>query len=121
MPARAAAIIVAATVVAPSRPVAAAKARSRRLTFITPDAVASLSTSSDASPTVRVPAMTPTKAGSAPPSRTARSSPAATSSDLGRGKPWAIAVVSSATTGAPAASAERTSSETRNKPSMGGK
>ena len=121
MPARAAAIIVAATVVAPSRPAAAATARSRRLTFIASGCEASRATASCASPTVSVPAMIPTKAGRAPPSRTARSSPAAISSDLGCGNPCAIAVVSSATTGRPAASAACTSSETLNKPSMGGR
>ena len=109
MPARCAAIIVAATVVAPSRPVAAAAARSRRLTFMTPDPVASRSTSARSRPTVTVPARTPTNAGSAPRSRTARSRPDATWSDRGDGKPWATAVVSSATTGAPAEMASRTS------------
>ena len=66
MPASAAAIIVAATVVPPVRPSATAKARSARDSFMAPVACASASRSPSVSPIFSRPSMTAIVAGTAP-------------------------------------------------------
>ena len=73
IPARWAQIIVAATVVAPVRPVARQAARSARDSFITPFACPRLSSSAALSPMWMRPAMTAMVAGTAPAARTAAS------------------------------------------------
>ena len=74
MPARCAAQAVVATVVAPSSLRATTIGRSRRLTLRTFGAVARCSICAWLSPTTISPAMMPTVAGMAPPSRTISSS-----------------------------------------------
>ena len=109
MPAICAAIIVPATVVAPSLPLAMQAERSRRDTFSTLSAVASSSSSSSSRPMRIRPSATAMVAGTAPSSRTAASIALAVSRLRGRGKPWAISVLSSATIGLPAFRAAATS------------
>ena len=109
MPALAARWAVAATVVAPWPPRAATGARSRtpHLATDSPAAIASRPTSS--SPMQARPLTTATVAGTAPPALTAASTSRATSRLRGRGSPWLIRVLSSATTGRPPAMASATS------------
>ena len=98
------------TVVAPTAPCTAHAARSRGPAFRASGV--KRSSSSRVSPTLTLPSRTPIVAGTAPASRTAVSLWSPTSTPSGAGKPWATSVVSSATTGRPASSASRTSSET---------
>ena len=113
MPARCAAIMVAATVVAPGRRVASAKARSARESFMTPVILASASSSSADSPTRISPSMMAIVAGTAPAARTTSSTPSAVATFSGQGMPWVTIVVSSATSGWPAAAAAAASGERR--------
>ncbi len=111
MPAASAAIIVAATVVAPHSPDAIAKPRFGRETLRTEPlgAVASASSSSAVSPTRSRPPLRATVAGTAPEARTAASDAVATSTFCGYGRPWLMSVDSRATTGMPSRSASATS------------
>ena len=110
IPAATASTDVAATVVAPCAPRAAAGARSRtpHLTTSSPPAIASSAASS--SPIRTSPETSAIVAGTAPAERTAASISRATSRLRGRGSPWEMIVLSSATTGRPEASASETSS-----------
>ena len=111
-PARPQAASVAPTVVAPRPPSTMQAARSRGLTFrASAPAVAIRASCSSSRPTRSAPSSTPTVAGTAPPSRTRCSHSRPTASPSPEGKPWATIVVSSATTGRPAASASATSVE----------
>ena len=83
--------------------------RSRRDTFITVSAVASSSSSSSSRPMRIRPSAMAMVAGTAPSSRTAASSARAVSRLRGRGRPWAISVLSRATIGRPALRAAATS------------
>src|SRR4029078_7227060 len=74
---------------------------------------ASVASASSSSPTVTSPPMTAIVAGTAPCERTASSISRATRRLSGRGSPWAMIVLSSATTGRPPASASATSGWTR--------
>ena len=67
MPARAAAQIVALTVVAPTTPEATAIGRSRRATFVARPGSANRASSPSSRPTTTAPSTTPTQAGTAPP------------------------------------------------------
>src|SRR5215210_6916703 len=117
IPASAARWAVAATVVAPWLPFAAATARSRAESLATPAALAISSRSSGSRPTFAIPPITPTVAGTAPSARTACSACCATSRLSGLGRPWEIRVDSSATTGAPLSRASATSPRiSRSKP-----
>ena len=113
MPARAARIAVAETVVAPVTPSAAAGARSRKPSLRTPGSVAIRSRCARSSPTEGTPSTTAIVAGTAPACLTMSSSSTATSRLRGRGRPWEMIVDSRATTGRPAASASATSADTR--------
>src|SRR4051812_9601028 len=104
---------VAATVVAPATPRASAGARSRTPHLTTPSVSASASSAAASSPTRTEPASSAIVAGTAPPARTAASISRATRRLSGRGSPWAMIVLSSATTGRPASSAACTSGSTR--------
>ena len=77
-----------------------------------PPSEPSSSSSSSASPTVGRPWSTAIVAGTAPPSRTICSTSRAIATLCGYGIPWLMIVDSSATTGAPAASASATSGAT---------
>ena len=112
MPACAATCAVAATVVAPVAPRAAAIGRSRALHLTTSSRVAIASSAASSSPTRTVPSTSAIVAGTAPPSRTAASICRAISAFCGRGSPWETIVDSSATTACPAASASATSGAT---------
>ncbi len=83
MPARCAQIMVAATVVAPVRPVASATARSARESFIAPDARPSVSSSSADNPMWIFPPSTAIVAGAAPAARTSASTSRAVSTFCG--------------------------------------
>src|SRR6478609_4816463 len=109
MPARAARCAVDATVVAPMPPRAATLARSRTLTLTTDDSVATRPSASSSSPIRATPSTTAMVAGTAPPARTSPSISRAIRRLSGRGSPWLMIVLSSATTGAPDASASATS------------
>src|SRR4051812_366041 len=113
MPARSATCAVAATVVAPCPPRVSTGARSRTPHLRTPSVSASSASDASSSPTRSSPAMTAIVAGTAPCSRTAASISRATGRFSGRGSPWAMIVLSSATTGRPSASAVSTSGSTR--------
>jgi hypothetical protein len=113
MPLRAAMAAVAATVVAPSTPAVAATGRSRTDSFSTPSAVASRVSSSSSRPTTISPPITPIVAGCAPLSRTVCSMSRATARLRGRGSPWEMIVLSSATTGQCSDSAVRTAAPYR--------
>jgi hypothetical protein len=113
MPASAAMIIVAATVVAPVWPAATASGRSRRLSLGTADpARPRPSISARLSPAFSRPSTTAIVAGTAPWARTSPSTCSAVATFCGYGMPWEMMVDSSATTGRPAASAARTSGAT---------
>src|ERR1035437_10248397 len=112
IPAAAAAIIVADTVVAAQPVPAIAIDRFGRAALSTPVVVASVTSWPSSSPTIIRPPWIATVAGVEPLSRTAASAARATSTLCGYGKPWLINVDSSATTGWPAASASATSGET---------
>jgi hypothetical protein len=110
MPASAATIIVAATVVAPLPPRATTTGRSRRLSFATAAPLRpSRSISACVRPAFRRPSSTAIVAGTAPFARTSASTASAVSAFCGQGMPCAMIVDSSATTGRPAASAAPTS------------
>ena len=109
MPARAARCAVAATVVPPHPPRAASGARSRTPHFSTSSRSATAASASSSSPTRASPATIAMVAGSAPPARTSASAWRAISRLRGRGSPCVMIVLSSATTGLPAASASATS------------
>ena len=111
MPADSAAIIVAATVVAPQPPDAIAAPRLGRDTLRTEPAgaVASASSSSRDRPTSSRPSLSATVAGTAPVERIAASDAVATSTLCGYASPWLMSVDSRATTGMPEASASATS------------
>jgi hypothetical protein len=74
---------------------------------------ATAASAASSSPIRTSPATTAIVAGTAPPARTACSISRATWPLRGRGSPWLMIVLSSATTGRPAASASWTSSLTR--------
>ena len=112
MPASAARCAVAATVVAPVAPRAAAIGRSRALHLTTSSRVAIASSAASSRPTRTSPSTSAIVAGTAPPSRTACSICRAISMFCGRGSPWLTIVDSSATTACPAASASATSGAT---------
>ncbi len=112
MPARAAISTVAATVVAPMPRRAMSGARSRRLTFATSRSFASRARSAESAPTTAAPSATAMVAGVAPQARTSSSIACAVSRFIGRGRPCAITVDSSATTGRFAARAAATSALT---------
>ena len=103
MPASAAQIMVAATVVAPVRPVATQAARSARLSFITVPSSdwAKRSSAASSRPMRMVPSITAMVAGTAPPARISASTSRAISRFCGNGIPWVMIVDSSATTGRP--------------------
>ena len=101
MPARAATCAVAATVVAPLAPRAAASGRSRALSLATSSREATASSCASESPTRTVPSSSAIVAGTAPCSRTAASISRAIRALSGRGRPWAMIVDSSATTAPP--------------------
>ena len=84
-------------------------ARSRTLTLTTSSEPAITVNASASSPILGWPATTAIVAGTAPPSRTACSISRAMSRLAGRGRPWLMMVLSSATTGRPAAIAAATS------------
>ena len=109
MPAAAATALVAATVVAPSAPVAAATARSRTESLATPSTVASRVSWASSRPTTSSPPIMPIVAGTAPASRTVRSISRATRRLSGRGRPCETMVLSRATTGRPSRRASATS------------
>ena len=109
IPARTASVAVAATVVAPVARRAITTDRSRALHLTTSSSVAITSSPSRSSPIRTIPSTIATVAGVAPSSRTISSTARATSRFSGRGRPWAISVLSSATTGRPASSASETS------------
>ena len=108
IPARAASVAVAATVVAPVARRAITTARSRALHLAT-SSPAIASSPSRSSPIRTIPSTTAIVAGTAPSSRTTSSAATATSRFSGRGSPWAMIVLSSATTGRPSSSASVTS------------
>ncbi len=110
MPAAAARCAVEATVVEPTPPRAAIAASSRTLTLVASSSLASRSRAASSSPIRACPSITATVAGTAPPSRTACSNSRARRALSGRGRPWLMIVLSSATTAWPAARASRTSS-----------
>ena len=110
MPAARQAASVPPTVVAPTAPWVIAAARSRVPTFRA-SAVNRSSSESDR-PIRSAPSSTPTVAGRAPASRTARADSSPTANPSPAGKPWATSVVSSATTGARRRSASSTSGAT---------
>jgi len=123
MPAAAAAIMVADTVVAAQPPAASATARLGRAAFRTDPsgAVARASRDAASSPTNTRPSRTATVAGTAPGvSRTAASDAVATSRFSGYGNPWLISVDSSATTGRRSASAAATSGTMTRRSAMDG-
>ena len=112
IPAAWAAIIVAATVVAPHSPDAIASPRFGRDDL--PDAPPrrgreGLELRPRASPTMSRPSLSATVAGTAPEARTAASDAVATSTFCGYGSPWLMRVDSRATTGRPSRSASATS------------
>ncbi len=109
MPAQCAAIMVPATVVAPSRFWLTTAGKSRRLTFHTPSARARCSSSAWLSPTFTSPCSMAMVAGVAPPARTAASMRWASARLSGQGSPWLMTVDSSATSGRQANKASRTS------------
>ena len=109
IPARTASVAVAATVVAPVARRAITTARSRALHLATSSPAAIVSIPASSSPIRTIPSTIAIVAGTAPSSRTASSIPCATWRFSGRGRPWAISVLSSATTGRPASSASETS------------
>ena len=113
MPARRARYAVAATVVAPLRPVASATGRSRTLTLTTSSSPATRTSSPSVNPTRTSPSSSATVAGVTPAARSCCSNERAASRLRGRGRPWLMMVDSSATTGRPAASASATGSATR--------
>ena len=110
IPAREASRMVAATVVAPCPWRAMIDGRSRTLAFTTDGSLASSSRSSGDSPTCGTPPSTAMVAGTAPCSRTMPSTSVAIATFCGYGMPWLMIVLSSATTGRPAATASATSS-----------
>src|SRR3954453_20421145 len=116
MPARSARCEVAATVVAPNPRRASTGARSRTPHLATPSVLASASSAASSRPIRTSPSTIAIVAGTAPLDRTPPSICFATRRLSGRGKPWAMIVLSSATTGRPSSRAVRTSSCTR----MGG-
>ena len=109
MPARAARCDVDATVVAASPPLAITGARSRTPAFANTPPSASSSRAPGSRPMHGSPPTTAIVAGTAPSARTTASSSRATSRLRPRGRPCAISVLSSATTGPPEASASATS------------
>ncbi len=110
IPARSARCEVAATVVAPSPLRATTGARSRTPHLATPSVFASASSAASSRPTRTSPPRIAIVAGTAPCSRTTPSISRATRRLSGRGSPWAMIVLSSATTGRPSSRAVRTSS-----------
>ena len=113
MPAAAAIALVAATVVAPSAPVAAATARSRTESFATSSVLASRVSWASSRPTTSSPSIMPMVAGTAPVARTVCSISRATRRLSGRGSPCETIVLSSATTGRPSRRASATSAPYR--------
>src|SRR4051812_15133485 len=113
IPARSARCEVAATVVAPSPPRAITGARSRTPHLAMPSVFASASSAAASSPTRTCPPRIAIVAGTAPLDRTTSSISRATRRLSGRGNPWAMIVLSRATTGRPSSRAVRTSSCTR--------
>src|ERR1051325_8188390 len=114
-PARAHNEIDAATVVAPSTPLATAIGMSRAETFLTPSLFRNLSSSSGSSPTDGTPFTTAVIAGNAFWERTAAIIRSAASRLDGYGSPCASTELSRATTGRPSARALVTSGRTRRK------
>ncbi len=113
IPASAARCEVEATVVAAEPPRAITGARSRTPAFANSPPSASASSAASSSPTRATPSTTAIVAGTAPPARTTASSSRATSRLRPRGSPWAISVLSSATTGSPDERAPETSGAMR--------
>ena len=109
IPASRAAIIVAATVVAPVWPVASATARSARESFIASPRSASAARVVSSRPTWSVPSITAMVAGTAPDARISASTARAVSRFCGNGMPWVMMVLSSATSGRLLARASATS------------
>ena len=101
IPARTASREVAATVVAPCAPRAAAGARSRTPHLTTSPRAAIASSAASSSPIRTSPSTSAIVAGTAPAARTAASISRATPRLRGRGSPWEMIVLSSATTGRP--------------------
>ena len=101
-----------------SRRAAIAIGRSRALHLATSSRVAIASSAASSSPIRTTPSSSAIVAGTAPWSRTACSSSRATSALPGRGRPWAISVDSSATTGPPAARASATSGDQEHRPKL---
>ena len=99
------------TVVAPLRPSARATGRSRTASLSRSGSAHTRSTCPEVRPTCGTPSRTAIVAGTAPPARTASSTWSAAVRFSGRGRPCASSVLSSATTGRPAASASATSGE----------
>ena len=110
---RCAAIIVAATVVAPDPPRARARARSRRESFEHVLVGHAREARRRSNPTWIAPSSTAMVAGTAPFSRTTASSARPTLRLSGRGRPCAMMVDSRATTGRASARASATSGERR--------
>ena len=113
IPARCAAQIVALTVVAPSDPAATATGTSRRATFVAAPGSKKRASSAGSRPTRTAPSTTAVQAGTAPASSIAADIEEAQARFSGCGRPCPITLVSSATTGRPAATAIATSSATR--------
>ena len=107
MPARTASVAVAATVVAPVARRAMTTGRSRALHLATSSSADRARAPRRSSPIRTIPSTIAIVAGTAPSSRTAASIMRAISTFSGRGSPWAISVLSSATTGRPSSSASR--------------
>ena len=112
MPAMAARIMVAATVVAPDLPAATTNGKSRRLTLVmAAPPWPKTSMSARDSPTLSLPSMMAMVAGTAPCWRTSSSTRSAVATFCGYGMPWAMMVDSSATRGLPWLTACCTSGE----------
>mmetsp|Transcript_36010 Transcript_36010/g.87018 ORF Transcript_36010/g.87018 Transcript_36010/m.87018 type:complete len:215 (-) Transcript_36010:151-795(-) len=111
MPARLAMCMVPLTVVAPWEPLLIHMGRSRTPTFgIFPPPLASSSSSPSLIPTFILPPRTQIDAGTAPLALTSFSTASAVSKFWGHGIPWAMMVLSSATTALPSSLAALTSS-----------
>ena len=95
---------------AEAAPRASTGGRSRTPHLSTPSVFASASSASSSSPIRTSPPRIAIVAGTAPPARTTSSISRATRRLSGRGRPWAMIVLSSATTGRPSSRAVRTSS-----------
>src|SRR5215469_7395827 len=111
MPASTASTDVAATVVAPVTLDTIAGPRSRLETLMTDSSSAIRSSSEPESPTFGTPSIRAIVAGVTPVSNSSASNESAAARLDGRGRPWEMIVDSSATTGRPASSAERTAGD----------